>query len=129
MRFLKGKDAREQQGFTLIELLVVIGILAVLAAVAIPGYAQFFGAGEAEANTSELSMIQSAMDAMMASNRITTVNDGPSSGKDVFQNWPNGPGTEPLYPDYLRNRGGNGNPTKCTYTWNSIGKMEKVSCP
>ncbi len=34
---------RKQKGFTLIELLVVIGILASLAAVAIPTYARFFG--------------------------------------------------------------------------------------
>ncbi len=52
-----------QRGFTLIELLIVIGILATLAAVAIPTYARFFGQGEEEANLTELSNIQAAMDA------------------------------------------------------------------
>ena len=52
---------RGEKGFTLIELLIVIGILAVLSAVAIPAYSRFFGSGEAEANSAELSHVQNAM--------------------------------------------------------------------
>ena len=127
--FLTEKAARRQRGFTLIELLVVIGILAALAAVAIPTYARFFGQGEAEANATELSLVQDAMDAMMADNWISAVNSGPASGRNDFEKWPKGPGTEPLYPNFLRNRGGKDNPTRCTYTWNKIGRIERVSCP
>ncbi len=129
MTFLTGNAAKGQRGFTLIELLVVIGILAALAAVAIPTYARFFGQGEAEANATELSLVQDAMDAMMADNWISAVNSGPASGRNDFEKWPKGPGTEPLYPNFLRNRGGKDNPTKCTYTWNKIGRIERVSCP
>ena len=71
MTFLTGNAARGQRGFTLIELLVVIGILAVLAAVAIPAYARFFGEGEVEAIAAEIALIQDAMSAIMADNRIS----------------------------------------------------------
>ena len=119
---------KRQKGFTLIELLVVIAILAVLAAVAIPAYSRFFGQGEAEANASELSMVQNAMDAMMAHNQISTVNKGPTAGKNIFKTHPNGAGAEALYPDFLRNQGGQKNPTKCTYTWTTTGRLTQLSC-
>lgn len=118
-----------QKGFTLIELLVVIAILGALAAVAIPTYARFFGQGETEANASELSMVQSAMDAMMASNQIVTVNQGPTAGKNVFKTHPNGAGAEALHPNFLRNRGSQKNPTKCTYAWTTTGRLTQLSCP
>ena len=47
-----------QKGFTLIELRVVVGILAALAAAAIPTYSRFFSQGEQEANASELSLVR-----------------------------------------------------------------------
>ena len=118
MRFKNG-----QRGFTLIELLIVIGILAALAAVAIPTYARFFGQGEEEANLTELSNIQAAMDAILAQNGLKLI-DKEEAGTRNFSELPTGTpfSPEPLYPEFLR-FGNEDNPTKCLYTWNTIGKL------
>ena len=108
---------------------IVIGILATLAAVAIPIYARFFGQGEEEANLTELSNVQAAMDAMLAHNGLKSVAVETVGTRD-FSGLPTGGGVftpEPLYPDFLR-FGNAANPTKCLYTWNTIGKLEQ-SCP
>ncbi len=120
---------RNQKGFTLIELLIVIGILATLAAVAIPIYARFFGQGEEEANLTELSNVQAAMDAMLAHNGLKTVAALPLPGTRDFSALPTGGffTPEPLYPGFLR-FGNADNPTKCLYAWDTIGKLEQ-SCP
>ena len=121
---------RKQTGFTLIELLIVIGILATLAAVAIPTYARFFGQGEVEANQTELSNVQAAMDAMLAQNGIETDKALSGPGTNDFTALPVGITTLPeaLYPEFLR-IGYPENPTKCRYTWNDIGKLVQQSCP
>jgi prepilin-type N-terminal cleavage/methylation domain-containing protein len=43
------KTSKKQKGFTLIELLIVVGIIAVIAAVAIPNLTRFLGTGKGEA--------------------------------------------------------------------------------
>ncbi len=120
-----------QRGFTLIELLIVIGILATLAAIAIPMYARFFGEGEEEANLSELSNIQAAMDAMLAQNGLKFVAVLDAPGTNDFSAQPTAEGDfkpEFLYPTFLR-FGNADNPTKCLYTWDNIGKLTQESCP
>ncbi len=122
-----------QRGFTLIELLIVIGILATLAAIAIPIYSRFFGQGEEEANLTELSNIQAAMDAMLAQNGLKTVAvlDAPGTNDFSAQPLPIVAGEfEPefLYPTFLM-FGNADNPTKCFYYWIGNGKLTQESCP
>ena len=134
MKIFNEKKVAGQQGFTLIELLVVIAILAVLATIAIPAYSRFFGAGSAEANAAELSHIQAAMDAMMATNRITFVEEIAGNGwTDTFDGLPRANGLEGtdfdyLYSDFLRV--GNGqNPTRCEYQWDNTGFVIQREMP
>ncbi|MBI4337447.1 MAG: type II secretion system protein [Chloroflexi bacterium] len=119
----KGTAVRARRGFSLVELLVVIGIMGVLAAVSIPVYRTFFGAGQTEANATELTSVQAAMDTMMAANQVADV-AGQAVPASDFSAEPTGAGTEPLSPTYLRT-----NPTRCTYTWDTTGKMSQGTCP
>ena len=67
---------RGEKGFTLIELLIVVAILGVLAAVVIPNVQRFIGAGETEAQDTELSNIQAAVTSMMVDNELQTLPAG-----------------------------------------------------
>lgn len=60
-------------GFTLVEMLVVVAIIVALAAVIVPTVTVFLSKGEEGAQKAELESIQTAMDALMASNGILTV--------------------------------------------------------
>lgn len=71
---------RGQKGFTLMELLIVVAILGVLAAVVIPRFTSLIGKGEAEAASTELEVVQTAMVAAMANAGESTLTDTESTG-------------------------------------------------
>jgi type IV pilus assembly protein PilA len=97
MRSLFRKMRKGQKGFTLVELLVVFTLLGVLAGIILPSVSNVLGYGHTQAAKTELSVVQSAMDAMMAVTDNGTMAVTPAT-KDM-STFPTG---APLYPDYLR---------------------------
>ncbi len=90
---------RGKGGFTLVELLVACGILAILAAVAVPTVASFISSSHEDAAAAELSNVQPALDSMMADRGLESVAVFAAPGTDDMAIFPSA--TNPLS-DYLR---------------------------
>ncbi len=119
MKGIVKRHRRGEKGFTLVELLIVFTLLAVLAAIMIPNVAGFVAYGHDQAAAAELSVMQTAMDAMMAKTNVTSVNV--TAATRAMANFPTDCAT-PLYPGYLRFT-----ETKGTYSCNATGFVVRVT--
>ena len=126
MKLLGEIRGSQEQGFTFIELLVAGAVLIVLVAVAVVGYSRFFGMADAEAGAAELKDVQTAMHAMMAANRIGSVEPRTIPTDDFFE-LPKGAGSEFLAPEFLW-VGRASSFAKCGYTWDVHGVVKQADC-
>ena len=97
MRSLFRKTQKGQKGFTLVELLVVFTLLGVLAAIVLPNISGVLGYGHTQAAATEKSVVQAAMDAMMA-----VTDNGTMAVTAATKDMSSFPTGSPLYPTYLR---------------------------
>jgi prepilin-type N-terminal cleavage/methylation domain-containing protein len=109
-----------EKGFTLVELLIVFTLLAVLAAIMIPNVSGLVSYGHAEAAATELSILQTSMDAMMAKASLTAVNA--TSATTNMAAFPLDAGASNyLYPNFLRKQ-----TTKGTYSCDITGNVTQT---
>jgi type IV pilus assembly protein PilA len=121
MKEIIKRHRRGEKGFTLVELLIVFTLLAVLAAIMIPNVAGLVGYGHTQAAAAELSVMQSAMDAMMAKANLSSVNV--TTATNDMATFPEQVGADNfLYPNYLRTQY-----TKGTYSCNATGFVAQAT--
>jgi len=123
MKGFAKKGSRGEKGFTLVELLIVFTLLGVLAAIMIPNVSGLVGYGQTSAAEAELSIIQTAMDTMMAKENVSSVT--PVDAGAATGNMSNFTSDHPLFGgtdgDYVRFEMATGN-----YTCDSTGTVAQT---
>jgi prepilin-type N-terminal cleavage/methylation domain-containing protein len=109
------RGLRDERGFTLVELLIVVTILGILAAVVTTSLIGLTATAKTNACLEELRTVQTAMDALMAKNNLTTVTAVAAPGSDTAVTTIIG-GGEALSPGYVRQ-----GQTKGAYYWSTAG--------
>jgi type IV pilus assembly protein PilA len=110
------KKQRGEAGFTLVELLIVLAILAILVAVVLPNFTGLLGKSQTTAGQAETIIVQTAVDAKMASDGLATTTAVTTATSDM------GTAGFGLYPTYMR-----GTATKGTYTVDTAGKVTQAT--
>jgi prepilin-type N-terminal cleavage/methylation domain-containing protein len=103
----------DERGFTLVELLIVVTILGILAAVVTTSLVGLTATAKTNACAEELRTVQTAMDALMAKNNITSVTAKAVADNDMTTVVGAG---EALSPGYVRQA-----TTKGDYSWTAAG--------
>jgi len=107
-----------EEGFTLVELLIVLAILAVLVAVVLPNFTGLLGGSQTTAGDAERIIVQTAVDAKMAAESLSTTTAITAATTDMTTT----AGGFGLYPTYMR-----GTATKGTYTVDTAGKVTQAT--
>jgi len=117
MKGFAKKGSRGEKGFTLVELLIVFTLLGVLAAIMVPNITGLIGYGHEQSAATELSIVQTAMDSMMA--KENSANVTATVATDNMSGFPSAP--HALYPEYLRDE-----LTTGTYSCDTGGKVTQT---
>jgi prepilin-type N-terminal cleavage/methylation domain-containing protein len=112
------KRLHSEQGFTLTELLIVVAILGILVAVVLPNFTGILGNAQSNSGAAELNIVQTAVDAKMAAENLSTT----SAVTSATTNMTTAAGGFGLTPTYMRSTA-----TKGTYTVDTTGTVTQVS--
>jgi type IV pilus assembly protein PilA len=115
---LKDKMWKGEGGFTLVELLIVVAILAILVAVVMANFTGLLSGSQTTAASAELNIVQTAVDAKMANENLSSVTAIAVATDDMTS----AVGGFDLYPQYMRGQTTNG-----TYTMVADGTVTQVS--